>query len=66
MVESDDPTIIHHPLYRKFNADGLNDYCQISIETDFDKNQEVILIKEMIGHITGWEQSVTPLTIPVT
>ena len=36
MVKSDDPTVTHYPLYRKFNADGLNDYCQISIETDFD------------------------------
>ena len=65
MVESDDPTITHHPIYRKFNADGLNDYCQISIEIDFDKNQEVIIIKEMIGHITGWEQTITPLCVPI-
>ena len=65
MVESDDPTVTHYPLYRKFNADGLNDYCQISIETDFNKNQEVIVIKEMIGHVTGWEQTVTPLCVPI-
>ena len=66
MVESDDPTVTHHPLYRKFNADGLNDYCQISIEIDFDKNQEVIIIKEMIGHVTGWEQTITPLSVPIS
>ena len=66
MVESDDPPVTHHPLYRKLNADGLNDYCQMSIETDFDKHQEVIIFKEMIGHVTRWEQTVTPLCVPIS
>ena len=65
MVESDDATVIHHPLYRKFNVDGLNDYCQIILETDFDKHQEILVIKEMIGHITGCDNTITPLCVPI-
>ena len=53
MVESDDPKVVHHPLYQKFNSDGLNDYCQIILETNYNQNQEVLVIKELLGHITG-------------
>ena len=45
MVESDDPHVIHHALYRKFNLGGLNDYYQIILETNFEENQEVLVIK---------------------
>jgi hypothetical protein len=66
MVESDDPNVIHHPLYRKFNADGLNDYYQIILETNYDRNQEVLVIKELLGHITGWDTEITPIYVPMT
>ena len=65
MTPSDDPTIISQPLYRKFNADGLNDYCQILMETGYDKQQEVIIITEMIGYVDGWDTCATPLHIPL-
>ena len=66
MVESDDPNVIHHPLYRKFNSDGLNDYCQIILETNYDRNQEVLVIKELLGHITGWDTEITPIYVPMS
>ena len=65
MVESDDPKIVHHPLYRKFNTDGLNDYCQIILETSYDRNHEVLVVKELLGHPTGWNNETTPIQIPM-
>ena len=65
MVESDDPKVIHHPLYRKFNSDGLNDYCQIILETNYDRNQ-VLVIKELLGHIMGWDTEITPIYVPMS
>jgi hypothetical protein len=66
MVESDDPKVVHHPLYRKFNSDGLNDYCQIVLETNYDRTQEVLVIKELLGHATGWDTEITPIYVPMT
>ena len=66
MPQSDDPTVIKQPLYRKFNADGINDYCQIIMETGYDKQQEVIVINELIGHADGWDTTHTPLLIPLS
>ena len=65
MVESDDPNVIHHPLYRKFNSDRLNDYCQIILETNYDRNHEVLVIKELLGHVTGWDTEITPIYVPM-
>ena len=65
MVESDDPKVAHHPLYQKFNTDRLNDYCQIILETNYDRNQEVLVIKVLLGHITGWDTEIPPLCVPM-
>ncbi len=42
-VEGDNPQLLTQPLFRKFNADGVNDYRQIIIDTDFVRQQEVQL-----------------------
>ena len=65
MVESDDTKVTHHPLYQKFNADRLSDYCQIILETNYDRNQEVLVIKELLVHITGWDKEITPIYVPM-
>ena len=55
----------HHLLYQKFNTDELNYYCQIILETNYDRNQEVLVIKELLGHITGWDTEIIPVYVPM-
>jgi hypothetical protein len=40
-VEGDTPQLLTQPLFRKFNADSVNDYRQIIIDTDYECQQEV-------------------------
>jgi hypothetical protein len=63
-VEGDNPQLLTQPLFRKFNADGVNDYRQIIIDTDFVRQQEVIQVTVTIGHPEGWDWEASPLTIP--
>ncbi len=42
----------------------VNDYRQIIIDTDFERQQEVVQITVTIGHPEGWDWEASPLTIP--
>ncbi len=54
-MEGDKPELLTQPLFRKFNADGVNDYRQIMIDTDFVRQQEVVQVTVTIGHPEGWD-----------
>ncbi len=49
-VDGDKPELLTQPLFRKFNADGVNDYRQIIIDTDFVRQQEVVQVTVTIGN----------------
>ena len=66
MVEYDDPTIIQQPLYRQFNIDGINDYSKLTLETSYDKNQEVMAIKQNVGHELGWDTTILGILVPIS
>ncbi len=63
-MEGDNPQLLTQPLFRKFNADGVNDNRQIIIDTDFVRQQEVVQVTVTIGHPEGWDWEASPLTIP--
>ncbi len=55
MPPTDDAKIEAKPLYRKFNMDGLNDYCQMVVKTGYQKQHEILLISAYLGKPDGWE-----------
>ncbi len=63
-VEGNIPQLLTQPLFRKFNADGVNDYRQIIMDTDYERKQEEVQITVTIGHPKGWDWEASPLTIP--
>jgi len=66
MVISDDPKTTADLLYRKFNADGINDYRQIELNTGYDKQQEVIIITEITATESDWDTVQMTVQIPMT
>ena len=64
-VPSNDAKITSEPLYRKFNMDGLNDYCQMVIKTSHHKQHEILLMMAYIGRPEGWETMSNPIHIPI-
>jgi hypothetical protein len=60
---SDDAKVEAQPLYRKFNMDGLNDYCQMVVKTGYQKQHEVLLIMSYLGKPDGWESIQNPMHI---
>ncbi len=52
-------------MYRKFNMDGLNDYCQMVIKTSHHKQHEILLMMAYIGRPEGWETMSNPIHIPI-
>jgi len=65
-VPSNDAKITSEPLYRKFNMDGLNDYCQMVIKTSHHKQHEILLMMAYIGRPEGWETMSNPIHIPIS
>ena len=61
-VPSNDAKVESQPLYRKFNMDGLNDYCQMVIKTSHHKQHEILLMMAYIGRPEA--VSYTHLTLP--
>ncbi len=63
-VEGDTPQLMTQPLFRKFNTDGVNDYRQIIIDTDYKRQQEVVQITLTIRHPEGWIGKHHPCPFP--
>ncbi len=65
-VPSNDTKITSQPLYRKFNMDGLNDYCQMVTKTSHHKQHEILLMTAYIGKPECWETFDNPIYIPIS
>ncbi len=52
---SEDIKVIAQPLYRKFNMDGLNDYCQMAVKTGCNMQHEILIIIAYLAHSHGWD-----------